>query len=278
MSCRTIYENTHFLASRVSGNLVKASKYVRNIDIIDGIYWRFRGTRPVTIHGQTVEFRTDSIPESIVVDFSVHTEGVVVANLLEELHSDDVFFDVGANYGFYSCFAASVIGGNRVYAFEPNPLNIERLRRNHELNGTSGVHIVEKALSDSIGEVPFDRPSWYRTWSGTSGIRDPEKSSYSVEAITGDALCRQVTVSTPSVLKIDVEGAEMRVLRGCSDTLSEPECRAVFCEIHSNRNGLSLGGFDTSASQAQSFLENRGFMLQTLQEREDVIHLKGLKE
>lgn len=262
----------------MSAVLAKASKYLRRIDFSNAIYWRLRGNRPVTIRGRTVKFRTDSIGESIVVGFSLGTERAVVADFLGELRDDDVFYDVGANYGFYSCFAASVLGGDRVYAFEPYPSNVARLRTNHELNGTSDVHVVKKALSDSAGEVPFDTPSRYRTVTGTSGMRHANESGYTVEAITGDAFCGRGDVSPPTVLKVDVEGAEMKVLQGCSRLLSEPDCRTVYCELHADEVGKSIGEYDDTPADVCSFLKNRGFSIETLQDREGEMHVKGSKE
>jgi FkbM family methyltransferase len=262
----------------MSAVLAKASKYLRRIDFSSAIYWRLRGTRPVTIRGRTVEFRTDSIGESVVVGFSLDTERAVVADLLEELRDDDVFYDVGANYVFFCCFTASVLGGDRVYAFEPYSPNVTRLRKNHELNETNDVRVVEKALSDTGGEVPFDSPSRYRTVTGTSGMRQADGGGYTVEAIAGDAFCDRADVSPPTVLKVDVEGAEMKVLRGCSETLSDPACRTIYCEIHADEVGTPIGDYDATPADVRSLLQNCGFSLETLQKREGEMHVKGTKE
>lgn len=54
--------------------------------------------------------------------------------MLQTLESDDVFYDIGANVGTYTCFAGQVVDDGNVIAFEPHPANVDRLRENAEPN------------------------------------------------------------------------------------------------------------------------------------------------
>lgn len=76
----------------------------------------------------------------------------VLSSLLSDLHADDVFYDVGANVGIYSCLVGNIIGSNRVVAFEPHPGNAELLLNDVNLNELEPT-IFNKALSDEEGEV-----------------------------------------------------------------------------------------------------------------------------
>jgi FkbM family methyltransferase len=129
-----------------------------------------------------------------------------------------VVYDVGAHIGFFSLCSAAL--GARVFAFEPDPENAARLRRNVELNGLA-VEVVEAAAWDADGEVAL---------SGGDSMRE--------RATRPGRGVRAVTLSTfaadrpkPTLIKIDVEGAEARVLRGASIVLAEA-APVVICEIH----------------------------------------------
>lgn len=74
-------------------------------------------------------------------------ERPVLEDLLQSLKPDDVFYDIGANVGTYTCFAASKLGPNAVVAFEPERKSATRLRENLDLNALD-AQVVENALSD----------------------------------------------------------------------------------------------------------------------------------
>jgi len=63
-------------------------------------------------------------------------------------------FDLGANFGYYSIRVAAALRGDcSIYAFEPNPNTMLRLRRNLELNSVVGVYPIEKGLADVAGRA-----------------------------------------------------------------------------------------------------------------------------
>jgi len=76
--------------------------------------------------------------------------------LASTLEKGEVFFDVGANIGFYSLFAAQRVGPTgRVFSFEPDPMTFESLERSARRNGFAWQTCVNVALSDREGEMPF---------------------------------------------------------------------------------------------------------------------------
>jgi FkbM family methyltransferase len=111
-----------------------------------------------------------------------------------------VFFDVGAHVGFYSLMASRRVGqAGRVVAFEPNPRNIDYLRRHVALNTVTNVEIVEAAVSSSDGWVGFEAP-------GDSSMGQVSNDAgTSVRSVSLDAWAAAHNV-LPTVMKIDVEG------------------------------------------------------------------------
>jgi len=139
--------------------------------------------------------------------------------------------DVGANIGAYTLLFAMWAGpSGRVMAFEPSPRSVEGLREHLRLNGVADrVEIVEAAVSNAEGTASFD-------CSGASGANAlvgagrAGADAITVETTTLDACCESRGVR-PSVIKIDVEGAELEVLRGGRRTLAQPGLD-VFVEFH----------------------------------------------
>ena len=140
-------------------------------------------------------------------------------------------FDVGANIGAYTVLFAQWTGAaGRVVACEPSPPSIAGLREQVRLNGVSDrVDIVEAAVSERPGSAAFD-------CGGSSGtnalVPDAESGAHviRVETTSLDAFCAARGLH-PSVVKIDVEGAELDVLRGARETLARPGVD-VFVEFH----------------------------------------------
>lgn len=138
--------------------------------------------------------------------------------LADVLTPGAVFYDVGGHIGFFSVFAARL--GARVVAFELLPENVSRIRRNAALNGL-GIEVVEAAAWDSSEGVGLVAGSSSSEWRAA-----PAGPSGSVSLDEFAALH-----SPPDVIKIDVEGAEARVLAGAARLLAERR-PIVICEVH----------------------------------------------
>jgi FkbM family methyltransferase len=144
----------------------------------------------------------------------------------------DVVLDAGANVGSYTLLFAIWAGAaGRVFAFEPAPDAREGLRQHLELNGLAGrVEIVPVALSSTVGSVPFHIDGA----SGANAIAAASDRSAAraieVETTTIDAFCEEHRLC-PDVVKIDVEGAELDVIRGARRALTRAGVHA-FVEFH----------------------------------------------
>jgi FkbM family methyltransferase len=141
-----------------------------------------------------------------------------VALVIDYLKMSDVFVDIGANTGFYSCLARSL--GKHVVAIEPQPQNLKYLCRNLFINGWQDVEIFPVGLSDHPGIATL------------YGISSTGASLVPGWAAQPKVFKRMVPVSTLDILlgfrfsgkklfiKLDVEGFEYQVLHGCHETLS----------------------------------------------------------
>jgi FkbM family methyltransferase len=139
-----------------------------------------------------------------------------------------VIFDIGAHIGYYSLLAAMLSGPRgRVVAFEPNPRNLRFLRQHVRMNRLSTVDVLPVAVSDREGEAAFERG----TGSGTGRLA--ATGSLQVTTTTVDAAAAKLGVA-PGFLKIDVEGAEAKLLAGAIETirLSRP---VIFLSTHGPR-------------------------------------------
>lgn len=92
-----------------------------------------------------------------------------------------------------------------------------------------------------------------------------------VAVTRGDALIENKNLPYPSVIKIDVEGYEEEVLKGLLATLTRPECRAVFCEMHFTL--LAERGEKYAPIRIQKLLKDAGFKTTWV----DASHLAGYK-
>lgn len=140
----------------------------------------------------------------------------------ELVSPNDIIFDIGANVGIYSLIFSKFC--KKVYAFEPVPRNIYFLQRILNLNDIKNVNIIKKAVSDKNGMVPFRKGKSYATGSIN------EEGHTIVPSITLDSFCQSQKIE-PNFLKIDVEGAELFVLKGAKKTLSEYK-PIILMEIH----------------------------------------------
>jgi FkbM family methyltransferase len=157
-----------------------------------------------------------------------------------------VALDIGANAGAYALLLGCWVGpSGRVYAFEPSPAVFDTLQRHVSLNDLETVVTpVRAAVGDHVGHAKL-------VVAGTAGesrlaMNDGEArtASLDVEATTVDAFCAREGVVTGFV-KIDVEGAELAVLRGAQRTIAAAGQRlALFVEMHPSvwsSVGLSSG-------------------------------------
>ncbi|RMF92192.1 MAG: FkbM family methyltransferase [Candidatus Schekmanbacteria bacterium] len=168
-----------------------------------------------------------------------------------------VFFDVGANIGYYTLQAAVRVGkGGKVYAFEPVSSTYKKLKENVEINSLTNVVLCPFVIYEKEGEMEIalgDKGN-----SGSAKIPFPDNScderKEKVRAITLDNFVERNRINRVDLVKIDVEGCEYSVLKGMVKILSKLKPTIL---IELTENTLKARG--TSSFEVINFLKGYGY-------------------
>jgi len=173
-------------------------------------------------------------------------EKPVTEMLVESLRSATCFVDVGTNLGWYTCLAARHMPSGRVFGFEMDDLSFALLEKNIRINGLTNVEVHNAAISDLPGVAHYRRttgdPDSARRLQNGTGSKNAA-GLVSVESMVLDDFL-EIRGIVPDVVKIDVEGAEMNVLKGMRQVLRRHK-PTIFLEIHPG--GLHYFGTSTPA-------------------------------
>jgi FkbM family methyltransferase len=217
------------------------------------IHWILKGLRAVGL--RTVKHRlscgylmiigtTDLVGERLLLE---QTFEPAVRREFERNASRNVnIVDIGANIGYYSLVGASLISKDRrIFAFEPQPRVIPKLRRNINQNGLENVVILPFALSENRGVAQF-----YVPVDGVEGHGSLHKNgrfevreTVDVETRRLDDVISEIGNPVIGLMKIDAEGAELSILRGATRLLqgtnrpvlifeaNEENCKPFGCSV-----------------------------------------------
>ncbi|WP_224447169.1 FkbM family methyltransferase [Haloprofundus salilacus] len=214
--------------------------------------------------GAQAVFTPTNVVEWGNLNYRIWEEDCILRHLLSQIRPDDVFFDVGANIGIYSCLVGNLLTDGSVVPFEPYPPNADRLEANLEANGIA-AEVVRSPLSDCRRATEFnvydtpDSGAQHGSLDTTYPIGTPLKR-IPMETTSGDALVKTGVAPPPTVTKVDVQGVGIEVLTGLSESLAADRCRLVYVETHGNhkqitellqRLGFSTHGFRLSREQGQ---------------------------
>jgi FkbM family methyltransferase len=153
----------------------------------------------------------------------------------------DNFIDVGAHVGRYSIMAAKRIGSlGRVIAIEAHPETFELLNKNIKLNGLANVTTINAVATSEKGKVKLFLPGQDSGLTVYNTIMinraKPTENFLEVEANTLDNILSEYSMHRVNYLKIDVEGAELEVLKGAVNTLSSNKDLTLLIEVHGDAN------------------------------------------
>lgn len=179
---------------------------------------------------------------SFLEDLARGTYEPASRKLFRELIPDaEVFIDAGAHIGLYSVLAGRFgKPGLNIFSFEPDPYNLRAFRWNQHLNRCRNVTLTPAAVSDETGSARLVVSNGTigsslvlgRTKIGPTHFLD-------VKTVSLDTLLKDVTCEV-LLVKLDIEGAEIRALQGMIRTLQRADRAAVLCEV--NPEALGAGG------------------------------------
>lgn len=180
--------------------------------------------------------------------------------LLKELfnfYNCNIFFDIGANIGFYSVML-SAIKDIEIFSFEANKCAFDHLSANIKLNNIQKISCYNKAVSSNNGEVLFNIES---DLSGRNSVEATScyntsiyKDSEYVKSISIDSLFSNINKKRVA-LKIDVEGHELEVIKGARNLLMNNNCLIQVEIFEKNINQMRALLYDIGYTQ-YTFLDN----------------------
>ena len=164
---------------------------------------------------------------------------------LEKLDKDKTLFDIGANVGCYSLIAAKEFNIKKIHAFEPFPINYSKCIQNVIKNNLSDKISVYNFAIDSENKIQtlFHTNEYKNLQSGSSGhqIGKPVDENgiifesdleFLVNTYSIDNLQTISKISSPSYIKIDVDGRELEILKGAKETLSSGNVKSIMIEMN----------------------------------------------
>jgi FkbM family methyltransferase len=221
----------------------KPNKYVR---VTGRLRFALRNVleQPVTVEDgdRKLNFYCDNRDEVWrVMTLLVKEEGTIEW-LRSNISSGSIVFDIGANIGLYTIYAASLLNGSgHVFAFEPHAINFAHLVRNIDANGFgTQVSALSIALFDKAGLLPFSYSDWAAGTSKNQLKMNGGRNVFSElkYAAVVDDLVGSGSLPAPDLIKIDVDGAEPQIIRGMRDLMaSSQRPRSIQVEIQKNDNG-----------------------------------------
>jgi FkbM family methyltransferase len=196
-------------------------------------------------------------PEQLKVYFYGHYHERYEAALVQRLLvGDGVFWDIGANVGYFTLVAATALANRgQIIAFEPGKNAYTRLTENISLNDYGNIKTYPVAVSDREGEAVLHL---------AGDIADSSASLYPAgQAQAGQEVCRTVALDhflkaeglrPPDLIKLDVEGAELAVLQGARELIAQAS-PLLLIEME-EKNLLAAGA---SKAAIQQFLSRYGY-------------------
>ena len=199
-------------------------------------------------HGESfsmINNNDDSVVSSIVWLDGFEDTSIAIWSVLSK--KAQVILDIGSYTGLYSLVAAANHAAADITAFEPLSDNYTRLTKNIELNHFK-IRILNMALSDTTGAARFNvfsQPGFLTSGGSLLEGGKQVKRSEEVELSTIDTLISERVFDSPELVKIDVEGAELSVLKGMQAVFDQGHRPDLLVEVLDEQAGSELTAFFT---------------------------------
>jgi FkbM family methyltransferase len=174
-------------------------------------------------HGHKMELNISEFLQAHLYLFGSY-ELPTIRFIRRYLRPGNVVLDVGAQIGYLTIeMATAAAGQSHVYSFEPEPRNIERFNINIGLNALANVELIPKALSNEPSTIKLYLSADHNAGTHSTIPTDPNVTSdfVEVEATTIDHFIADHQLTSADLIKIDVEGAELEVVRGATASMRD---------------------------------------------------------
>ena len=251
------------LAFRVIGKVRghPANAGAPNSATLRAVSWQVRkriGRRPITktAFGMDLQFPRSSGSASNLVYFGECFEWEAINFIRSYLRPGDIVVDVGANVGMFTYAALQcVLPGGMVHAFEPTPWAAQIVHHNVDRNRVEDrVHVHELAASDKVGTTRFTADRDVSNHIEFDNLRKDYSSDF-IEVRVEPLDSSLPEEATLSLAKIDVEGAETKVLAGFLRHLENANPPVILIEAHDH----SLKKMDSSRDEVMALLADNGY-------------------
>ena len=195
------------------------------------------------IENKSVVFFTPSKISQWRVDTIFEKEPETI-KFIENIKNGAVFFDIGANVGIYSIFAAIKKKKIKVFSFEPSTSNLALLSRNIYLNRLSNrVSIIQLPLGEKSLDLNSIREGFLEEGGsmnafgvkyGFDGKKISAVNEYKILGTSLDFLIKNRIIPQPNYIKIDVDGIEHLILAGGLKCLRNKKLKKIIIEINEN--------------------------------------------
>ena len=196
-------------------------------------------------------------------DYEKHEQDFV-NNL--SLNADSVVLDIGANMGVYT-ISAALQHLKQVISIEASPTYYKKLQYNCQLNNVSNVLFLNKAVSDKNDETIEFYEGVFSTvekeFLPDLGFPEEKIKKVKVNTITIDSLLEKEKIDQISLLKMDIEGAEVLALKGASSSLKQKKIMNMIIEYHTVKNKnyiinlLNNSDYKFTVNERRNYVENK---------------------
>jgi FkbM family methyltransferase len=218
-----------------------------------------------------INFYKDSILSKLIYTNFEQNE---IVFLRKYLKPGDTFFDIGSNIGLFSLHAAQIVTNKgSIHAFEPTPNTFARLMENIELNRYQHIITANNiGISSNIGtlslNISTDGHDAWNTFAKQSEICFEKKIEIPVEKLDNYLTEKNISCKDIALIKIDVEGWEMEVIKGAKNLLIEENAPVLMVEF--TESNLFAAG--TNCYEIYDLVVSYGYMWYTYDSKNNILH------
>jgi FkbM family methyltransferase len=221
-------------------NYIKAQLYSKIIR-----KFTHKGTFAIanTFYGTALHIALPASSDIYITGGKTHDSEIRLSKfIIKNLNETDTFIDVGTHFGFFTCLASQILSKGKVFSFEASAETYKILKKNTE--NLKNVSTFHQAISNSIGELEFyEFPVLYSEYNSseieqykhTAWYKNNKPNKNVVKTTSLDIFIEENHL-LPTIIKIDVEGAEHLVLEGLKNTLNSQNTHVVMEYLSDERD------------------------------------------